>query len=296
MTKEIKLKFDHVLRYKVIEILAYWEQRLTTNHLCELFGIGRQQASKDINFYINELAPGNLVYDKYLKGYRPSTRFKPQFTRGTTSEYLQLLNGSNKVYDTFLETSLIDQCSQTNYIETIAPSDKNISPTILTGLIKAIKHRRQVTLTYVSLNNPRPQKRTLEPHTLVHAGPRWHVRAYCTKNRDFRDFVLTRFRHNDDHEPIEATHPAVSEPQQDHYWQHKVRIKIIPDTRLEPAQRKVIAQDYGMVRNALVIETRAALASYVLQHYKLDPNKIEAKPEAQQLMIGNLKEVEKWLF
>jgi hypothetical protein len=39
------------------------------------FGISRQQASKDINTYINDHAPKNLEYDKHLKGYVPSKQF-----------------------------------------------------------------------------------------------------------------------------------------------------------------------------------------------------------------------------
>ena len=291
MNKEIQLRFDLVLRYKVIEIIVFWEQRLTTNHLCDLFCICRQQASKDINHYNNELAPGNLIYDKYLKGYRPSSRFKPHFTRGTISEYLQLLHGNQRIYDSFLDTTLLDQCSAGTYIETVAPPPKNVPPEILTGLIAAIRERQKLTITYVSLNNPKPEQRVIEPHTLVHAGPRWHVRAFCEKNQDFRDFVLTRIRQSPS-----VIGQAQSDRAADQYWHHRVRVKIIPDTRLEPAQRKIIAEDYGMTRNALVIETRAALVNYLLQHFKLDPNKIEARPEAQQLMIGNLKEVEKWLF
>jgi len=42
-------RWDSLLRYRAIEIIALWEGRLTTNHLCDSFGIGRQQASKDIN-------------------------------------------------------------------------------------------------------------------------------------------------------------------------------------------------------------------------------------------------------
>lgn len=285
------IKFDLKLRYKVIEIIVFWEGRLTTNHLCHLFGIGRQQASKDINHYIDALAPGNLIYDKYLKGFRPSSRFKPQFTRGDVNEYLQLLNGSNNVLDSFLDTSLIDQTNHRPFIETIQPPHKSISPEILIAIINAIKQKQKISLTYVSLNNPKPERRIVEPHTLVHTGMRWHVRAYCSKNGDFRDFVLTRFR-----ETPELIGVATQETSADQYWHHKVRVKIIPDTRLEAAQRKIIAQDYGMHRNALIIEVRAALVNYLLHHFQLDPNKIEAKPEAQQLMIGNLKEVEKWLF
>ena len=61
-------RWDLLLRYRYIEIIALWEGRLTTRHLCETFGIGRQQASKDINTYLRKVGPDNLVYDKYLKG------------------------------------------------------------------------------------------------------------------------------------------------------------------------------------------------------------------------------------
>ncbi|MDI3652382.1 WYL domain-containing protein, partial [Pseudomonas aeruginosa] len=46
------VRWDLALRYRLIETVAWWEGRLTTNHLIQSFGISRQQASKDINSYI----------------------------------------------------------------------------------------------------------------------------------------------------------------------------------------------------------------------------------------------------
>ena len=80
-TSKWPIRWDLLVRYRFIETLVLWEGRLTTRHLCETFGIGRQQASKDINNYIREIGSGNLVYDKYLKGYKPSPDFKPRVTR-----------------------------------------------------------------------------------------------------------------------------------------------------------------------------------------------------------------------
>ena len=74
-------RWDLLLRYRFIECIALWEGRLTTRHLVETFGIGRQQASKDINTYNSTVAPNNLRYDKYLKGYEPADDFQPQVTR-----------------------------------------------------------------------------------------------------------------------------------------------------------------------------------------------------------------------
>ncbi|EIW90048.1 hypothetical protein AGRI_02640 [Alishewanella agri BL06] len=57
------LRWELLMRYRLIEIVALWEGRLTTNHLCNSFGIARQQASKDINAYwLNK--PGHHNTDK----------------------------------------------------------------------------------------------------------------------------------------------------------------------------------------------------------------------------------------
>ena len=74
-----QVRWDLALRYRLIETVAWWEGRLTTNHLIQSFGISRQQASKDINTYITEHAQNNLEYDKYLKGYVPRKNFKQLF-------------------------------------------------------------------------------------------------------------------------------------------------------------------------------------------------------------------------
>ena len=84
-------RWDLLLRYRFIETIALWEGRLTTRHLCDTFGIGRQQASKDINNYNREVGPHNLEYDKYLKGYKPTDQFTPVVTQGLADEYLHLM-------------------------------------------------------------------------------------------------------------------------------------------------------------------------------------------------------------
>jgi predicted DNA-binding transcriptional regulator YafY len=94
-------RWDLLLRYRYIEILALWEGRLTTRHLCETFGIGRQQASKDINEYLRTVGPNNLEYDKYLKGYKPSSTFTPAVTQGIADEYLHLMARNNDLANMF---------------------------------------------------------------------------------------------------------------------------------------------------------------------------------------------------
>ena len=99
-------RWDLLLRYRYIETIALWEGRLTTRHLCDTFGIGRQQASKDINTYLREVGVGNLEYDKYLKGYKPSPNFVPRVTRGLADEYLHLVARNNELMNMFESLSL----------------------------------------------------------------------------------------------------------------------------------------------------------------------------------------------
>ena len=54
-------RYDLLQRYRLIEIVALWEGKLNAGHLVEHFGIGRQQASKDINTYLKEIAQGKFV-------------------------------------------------------------------------------------------------------------------------------------------------------------------------------------------------------------------------------------------
>ena len=86
------LRWEQLLRYRFIEIIVLWEGRLTTRHLCEVFGIGRQQASKDINNYKRTIGPGNLEYDSQQKATARATlshRSSPRETWRSISTLLQ---------------------------------------------------------------------------------------------------------------------------------------------------------------------------------------------------------------
>lgn len=57
---------------------------------------------------------------------------------------------------------------------------------------------------------------------------------------------------------------AAQSDKDDEDWQTFVTIRIKPDTRLSKAQRKVIAEEYGMKRSVLALRTRGPLVRYVL--------------------------------
>ena len=286
-TQDIKqVRWDLALRYRLIETVAWWEGRLTTGHLIQSFGISRQQASKDINTYITDHAPKNLTYDKHLKGYVPSKQFKPRFIDDSANAYLHLLNQTH---------------SRAPHVEGLALAyahtmvlevpDRTIRPEVLRPLLKACRDSEVIEVEYVSLANPVPETRLIAPHTLIYTGMRWHVRAYCEKNREYRDFVLSRLRGKPEYE--RKTENLIDE---DEDWNTKVAVIIEPDSRLKPEQKAIIEADFGMEDGVLIIPTRRALVKYVLQRFQIDPKKLDPKAAAQQIVVRNLDELKPWLY
>ncbi|MDC6726098.1 helix-turn-helix transcriptional regulator, partial [Leclercia adecarboxylata] len=157
--------------------------------LMQSFGISRQQASKDINSYISDYAPKNLEYDKHLKGYVPSRYFKPLFIDDSASAYLHLLNQN------YERAPHIDGLALAYaHTEVLDVPDRSVRPEVLRRLLKACREGLRLECEYVSFSTPDVETRLIAPHTLIYTGMRWHVRAYCEKNGDYRDFVLSRFR------------------------------------------------------------------------------------------------------
>ena len=274
------------MRYRLIEIVALWEGRLTTNHLCSSFGIARQQASKDINGYLRDIAPDNLVYDSKLKGYKPSDSFMPKVTSGLADEYLHALASTKDFAHTFSQFDL-----GFAHTEMLTPPLRQVNPDTLRALVQAARDGKKIDMGYVSLTSPDEESRIIAPHTLVCTPLRWHVRAYCEKNRDFRDFVLSRFRGINGIEGDAGMTKA-----NDERWNTKIDIVLMPDSRLSDYQKAIIAEDYNMQDGKRVIPVRSALVPYAVQALNLDLAKIEARPEAQQIMVANLDEVKRHAF
>ncbi|KKC97881.1 helix-turn-helix transcriptional regulator [Photobacterium halotolerans] len=279
------IRWDLLFRYRMIEVIALWEGRLTTNHLIKSFGIGRQQASKDINTYLTDIAPGNLVYDKQLKGYKPSDCFIPQVTKGHADEYLHILSRSEDMTITFKELDMGFES-----VSMIRPITRNISSQVLRPLVQAIREKKRVDISYTSLRDGVEVERIISPHTLVCTPLRWHVRAYCEHAKGYRDFVLSRIRGIPD-----INDKLVMGKDRDELWSTKLTIQLTPDTRLTEKQASIIAHDYGMKDNLLKLYTNAALVRYILDTYNIGINVLDSSPQGQQIVVKNLDELREYL-
>lgn len=105
------------------------------------------------------------------------------------SAYLHLLNQSHERAPHIEGLALAYA-----HTEVLEVPDRSVKPEVLRPLLKACREGLRLDCHYVSLTDPEAEPRLIAPHTLVYTGMRWHVRAYCEKNRDYRDFVLSRFR------------------------------------------------------------------------------------------------------
>ncbi|WP_336367756.1 helix-turn-helix transcriptional regulator [Marinobacter sp. C2H3] len=272
------IRWDLLLRYRLIEIIALWEGRLTTNHICHGFGIGRQQASKDINTYLRELAPGNLQYDRHIKGYVPANGFRPVVTRGTVDEYHDLLARQQTLSHT-IDTLDVDVPGS----HVVEVPGHAVPPEVMRAVVTATRGGRRLRIGYASLSRPEPVDSVIEPHTLVCTGHQWHLRAWCEANREFRDFALSRFRQT----PEVLRQRARHRQEQDQDWTREVTLAVVPDSRLTPAQQDIIARDYGMKKGQLTLRTRAALAPYVLSRLGIAFDNRHPDPLIQQLELAN---------
>lgn len=267
MSHKKRLQLDREIG-RIIENFALWEGRINTRHLIDMLSIGRQKASELLGEY-QALYPKNLEYDASLKGYKTTADFQAHFSSGHIDDYGQMLQRcESPTYLSLFETGFC-------HIE--APL-RNISPALVQPIIRAIKEQLRLDIGYTSLSSPAYESRIISPHCLVFDGIRWHTRAWCEKNQDYRDFVLSRF--NGDYE-FEG--PASKTGAQDTRWHTWLELVIQPDPRLSKENQRLLELDYQMESGQRSLSVRAALVMYVIKRLRLDY--YDTTPEAQQIIL-----------
>lgn len=266
-------------RLEFIEFRLLWEGTVNRGELVSFFGISTQQASADLARYI-DLAPNNLEYDKNQKTYRVGEGFKPMLTRPDAHAYLNQLSG--------LATGTI--AASASFLGWTPPHDLVRYPTrpiptdLLLRILWAIRDHEDVELQYQSMRRPAPTVRWISPHAIAFDGFRWHVRAWCSENNDFRDFVFSRIQ------KVVATRPSTIDSGADVWWNVVVDVVIKPREELTSEQRNALEIDFGMTSGYLRLPCRKALAFYLLRQLQLDRD-VLAPPLAQPLALVNRKEL-----
>lgn len=267
-------------RLEFIEFRLLWDGTVNRGELVSFFGISIQQASTDLAKYI-DLAPDNLEYDRNQKTYRVGKGFKPVLTLPDAHAYLNQLSG--------LASGTI--AASASFLGWTPPHDLVRYPTrpipmeILLQIIWAIRDHAEVEVQYQSMRRPTPTVRWISPHAIAFDGFRWHARAWCSENNDFRDFVFSRIQ------KVLSIRPSVVDPGFDLWWHATVDVVVKPRDELTSEQRKAIEIDFGMTSGHLKLPCRKALAFYLIRQLQLDRNTPDA-PVAQPLELVNREELQ----
>jgi len=242
-----------------IERCLFWKGELQRADLTGYFGINPAQAAADFREYMSR-APGNMSYDATRKRYLPTADFKPRFIEpASVDEFVGL------------ESSLVP-------VSTWPIPPRTASPETLQAVVGAIRRKEAIEIRYQSMTDPNSVWRWITPHAFASDGDRWHVRAYCHKHDDFRDFVLGRI------ERIRKAKPSSVDSGCDHDWNTIVQIEVAPNPKLSADQQKAIASEYGIrTGKTLKLKIRRSMLFYLEAQYS--KNSAESAIAAHQLIV-----------
>lgn len=271
-------------RLEFIEYRLRWDGQLNRSDLTAFFGISVPQASLDLSEYTKR-AQGNLEYDASTKMYRVSSSFEPVFASSSLERYLEDL----------LRITVNPDVPYGNFLGWYPPVAvvprpwRRLDSATTISVVMAIRQSFALRIRYQSFSGSSPSLRTVTPHALVSDGFRWHMRAFCHKNGDFRDFLLSRILE------VKASERDQDRSHEDHAWHHITRLILTPHPQLKAAHRAVIELDYGMSRGESVLECRQALLFYVLQQLGLLEEDSGKPAKAQQIILKNREELSEFL-
>ncbi|MBI5460783.1 MAG: WYL domain-containing protein [Gammaproteobacteria bacterium] len=288
------LSFAQRQRLQFIEATLLWEGSVRRRDVCEVFQVTPNHLTRDIKRYRNHNHEA-LEYDVETRAYRRGKRFRPVFASGSPEEYLALL----QAYTVSRSTTVIPALGHVVTAEVLPQPAGHIDPAVLKEVIRAMRDGTGIAVTYQSLSEGSPSKRTLWPHTLVYTGDRWHARAYDDKREDFRDFVLARITRTEQTSTV-----APRSIREDHLWQESVTVEIVPASGLSPSQREVVAREYGMKHvkggYAWKTELRKCLVPYFLHRYRLDARESTRRGVAhkvtQRIMLRDATLADRYTF
>ncbi|WP_439853103.1 WYL domain-containing protein [Pseudomonas syringae] len=206
------------------------------------------------------------------KSYVASWGLRPQLTVGAFDEYQRLI-GASKGFEGVavsvpFEHSQIDATS--------------IRYPLFSQIHQAISLGRCIQVQYRSMTTPQGQDRIIRPHALIQAGPRWHIRAFCAKAQEFRDFNLGRISI-----VTSSDRTDLQSGEQDRAWHQMISIRLVPHRGLSAGQAMMVRDEYMGGTVAKVFTVRASMAKYLIQSFRaaVDPDR-EKAPE-HLLMVAN---------
>lgn len=285
MTKKI----DPLQRLTHLELLLKWEGYLNSTRLRELFGLSAVRASEWIR-ELRGLQPAWMEWDSKTRSYYATSEV---YRQGKDSDARKLESAESLArYLALVGLPHATQPLSSDRVVWAAFPDLSVpSPRVFAILTEASRNHRAVEITYRSMREPMPHQRIISPHSLIRAGRRWHARAFCATNKQFRDYALGRIV---DVKFLEQ--PAERLETDDEAWMTRVPVRIIAHPDLTPAQEALIRFEYFNDTASRVETCRGSLVNYFIQDLRAAIDVKTQRPPEYQLAVGNIKEIKPWLF
>lgn len=262
-------------RLRYILLKSYWEGEVSRSDIITMFDIAPAQVTRDFSALRKEY-PGAVTYDMSLRRYIPDRHIEKYVNAYSFDEYYSASLISNK------------------YACVLKNQSRAIDAHVYRVINMAIRGFLGVKISYSSMNDPKGLKnRVIYPHSIIHSGFRWHVRAYEQQSKSFKDFNLARVNPSP---TLISKKLKAANSDNDLLWNTMVTLLLTPNQLLNSHQRKVIAAEHNGNDESMIIQvkTRAALLLYTLHVYEVT-NFSETPALAQHLQIGNLSELRQYL-
>lgn len=231
------------------------------------FGISVPQSSNDMVAYL-AMNPKACEYNTRRKRYEATEVFQPMLFEpdfNVDSLHLGLEKDEVGPLVVFPEMPARQPKSQ-----------------IFQALTRAAHARDALLIHYFSVSSGREEDRWITPHAFAHDGLRWHCRAFCHKNKDYRDFVIGRIGDVIDSRTDELNVLV------DVAWHERVTLIIRAHERLGVAAKRALELDYGMESGVLRWNTRQALEIYVRRRLGFPDSGTGVSNEQKQLVLEKI--------
>jgi len=261
-------------RLRFIERSLWWRGQVKRKDLREIFGISLAQASSDLQRYF-ETNPTAARYDLKGKTYRGEPGMACVYHTPQLEDALALFlpGHGDAVVGRPAATNPFGHRPEAR-VTGVALPVRRATPPVERAAFHAVWAKLRLRIDYGSLSGRRESgSRHIVPHAFAHDGYRWHLRAWCEENRDYRDFVLSRIRATE--WPREEAPPNLPG---DLDWETFDELVLCPNPELSEAQRESIAWDFGMADGLLRLRVRRAMRNYTLMNLRMPPEGMEVLP------------------
>ncbi|MEQ1713748.1 MAG: WYL domain-containing protein [Hyphomicrobium sp.] len=248
------MRHSVVERLRFIDARLFWDAKINRSDLINRFAVSPAQSAADFREYLAQ-SPSGVHYDTRAKAYVATSEFEPVFGKPDARAELErfLVDGDPLVAE-------------------LARLERPIDPTHGASR-RAARDGQKIRVQYQSFTQPNPSWRWIAPSRLVSDGQRWHVRAWCYREQQWKDFVLARILDINEAEAAELLPP-------DYDWIETITLVLLPAEHLSKGQKTSVMREFAMRSGRLVATVPRAMKIYAVRRWGLD------RPEARLRLVG----------